>query len=231
MNEDELLRPPYSADLLADLHAGALDDDLADRLWPRVRRDPDAMAVIASLDAVQSRLRSLGDAAPTTPIPPEVAARIDTALAAQGEQRQRRRRLLTVAGIGAAAALAVIFTLVLRGVAQGDEGPGTVPLAAPTSESSDDALAPRAGGAARSGRHDRTRAAHGAEAVGGMLDSQRIRFHRSGSRLSIDPLRGAGRSDPAAARAATSAADGTRGRERLRRRRSRDLASGNDRVT
>ncbi len=60
MNEDEFPRPPYSDDLLADLHAGALDDELAERLWPLVRQDHHAMAVIDRLDAVQARLRTWG---------------------------------------------------------------------------------------------------------------------------------------------------------------------------
>ncbi len=63
MNEDEV-RPPYSAELLADLHAGALDEELAARLWPRVRRDPEAVAYLARLDATQARLSALRDAPP-----------------------------------------------------------------------------------------------------------------------------------------------------------------------
>ncbi|OOL27519.1 hypothetical protein GQ85_38210, partial [Rhodococcus rhodochrous] len=91
MTEDELPQPPYSADLLADLHAGVLDDDLAAGLWPAVRRDPDAMAVIAALDSVGRRLRALGAAedVESPPIPPEVAARIDAALAADAAARRR----------------------------------------------------------------------------------------------------------------------------------------------
>lgn len=117
MTEDELPQPPYSADLLADLHAGVLDDDVAARLWPAVRRDPDAMTVITALDSVGRRLRALGEAedggGPS--IPPDVAARIDTALTADAAARRRRR--LAAAGIGtaAAAAVAIGFAVVARG--------------------------------------------------------------------------------------------------------------------
>lgn len=187
MNEDESPRPPYSADLLADLHAGALDDDVAARLWPAVRRDADAMAVIAALDEVQSRLRSLGEAAPTASIPPEVAARIDTALAERSARPGRSRRLLTVAGIGAAAVLAVVFALVLRGVAQGDDGPGTVPLAAPPGEPAADApLEPAVlrglvgstdpGPLAESARLAECLAANGFDPADTVLGSRSLRF-------------------------------------------------------
>lgn len=117
MTEDELPQPPYSADLLADLHAGVLDDDVAARLWPAVRRDPDAMTVIAALDSVGRRLRALGEAedAGGPSIPPDVAARIDAALTADAAARRHRR--LAVAGIGtaAAAAVAIGFAVVARG--------------------------------------------------------------------------------------------------------------------
>lgn len=117
MTEDELPQPPYSADLLADLHAGVLDDDVAARLWPAVRRDPDAMTVIAALDSVGRRLRALGEAedAGGPSIPPDVAARIDAALTAEAAARRRRRRAAAGAGIAAAAAVAIGFAVVAHG--------------------------------------------------------------------------------------------------------------------
>ncbi|MGX7730365.1 hypothetical protein ACWPOB_13995 [Rhodococcus sp. 2H158] len=130
MTEDELPQPPYSADLLADLHAGVLDDDLAAGLWPAVRRDPDAMAVIAALDSVGRRLRALGAAedVESPPIPPEVAARIDAALAADAAARRRRRWLLAAAGTGAAAAVAIGFAVTAHGAGRPD---AAAPMAAP----------------------------------------------------------------------------------------------------
>ena len=44
-------QPPYSADLLADLHADNVAPDVAAQLWPLVRKDPDAQAILATLDA------------------------------------------------------------------------------------------------------------------------------------------------------------------------------------
>ncbi|NGP05596.1 hypothetical protein G6038_08875 [Rhodococcus sp. 14C212] len=136
MTEDELPQPPYSADLLADLHAGVLDDELAARLWPAVRRDPDAMIVIAALDSVGRRLRALGAAedVESPPIPPEVAARIDAALTADAAARRRRRWLLAAAGTGAAAAVAIGFAVTAHGAGRPDAAaPVAAPAAAPAS--------------------------------------------------------------------------------------------------
>lgn len=74
---------PYSLDLLADLHAGALSDSVSDQLWPLVRQDAEAMEIISALDAVSARLGT-ESLTPSSgePIPPEVAERLDRALAA-----------------------------------------------------------------------------------------------------------------------------------------------------
>ncbi|SHE63071.1 hypothetical protein [Streptoalloteichus hindustanus] len=72
--------PPWSLDLLADLHAGALDAELADRLRPQVEADPEARAVLAALDATVDDLAGLADL-PPVPMPADVAARIEAALA------------------------------------------------------------------------------------------------------------------------------------------------------
>lgn len=65
--------PPYSEDLLADLHAGVLPESVSDRLWPLVRKDPQAMAVIDALDRVTDQLGALGrDHSVSTPIPADV---------------------------------------------------------------------------------------------------------------------------------------------------------------
>ena len=151
MNEDEMrpsnsaeMRPPYSAELLADLHAGALDEELAARLWPRVRRDPEAVAYLARLDATQARLSALRDAPPKESIPPEIAARIGAALA-EGRSDDRsdvravpspiaRRRRWAVAGAAVAAAVAVMLVVVVRGTAFGGDDPTGVPVAAAEDE-------------------------------------------------------------------------------------------------
>ena len=79
-----LPEPPYSEDLLADLHAGVLPESVSDRLWPLVRSDPQAMAVIDALDRVTDQLGALGrDHSVSTPIPADIADRINRALAAE----------------------------------------------------------------------------------------------------------------------------------------------------
>jgi hypothetical protein len=74
--------PPWSVDLLADLHAGVLDADTSARLWPEVNADPEARAVLAALDSVKVGLGQLAQA-PVEPMPAHVAARLDAALAAE----------------------------------------------------------------------------------------------------------------------------------------------------
>lgn len=132
MNEDETSRPPYSADLLADLHAGAVDDARAAELWPLVRTDPAAMAVIGQLDAVQARLGRLRESEPAERIPPAVAARIDTALG--GIQRPPRRVWMAGAGAAAAAVFAAVFAIVLIDSAPAGEDTGHDSVAAPPSD-------------------------------------------------------------------------------------------------
>ncbi|MEU5841065.1 hypothetical protein [Rhodococcus sp. NPDC047139] len=136
MNEDQL-RPPYSAELLADLHAGVLDESLAARLWPLVREDPEACAYLARLDATQQRLSSLRDAPPSGPVPPEVSAQIETALAearaevpSPASRPATHRRWWAVTGVGVAAAVAVMLVMVVRGTASGSDDPAGVPVAA-----------------------------------------------------------------------------------------------------
>ncbi|NBH03925.1 hypothetical protein GTY80_11810, partial [Amycolatopsis sp. SID8362] len=48
--------PPWSVDVLADLHAGVLDDAQAAELWPLVHADPEAQAILDALDATQADL-------------------------------------------------------------------------------------------------------------------------------------------------------------------------------
>ncbi|QKT13825.1 hypothetical protein [Rhodococcus sp. W8901] len=124
-DDGEPLGPPFSTELLADLHADALTDDVSARLWPLVRQDPDALAVLDSLDAVTARLGEAGrDHSVETPIPQDVAARINSALGLNDSQTPRnvtalsdapsRRRMITwitVSAASMAAAVAVVFAL------------------------------------------------------------------------------------------------------------------------
>lgn len=77
--------PPWSVDLLADLHAGVLDDQTSARLWPRVNADPEARAVIEALDTVKVGLGQLGSA-PVEPMPAQFAARLGAALEAEARR-------------------------------------------------------------------------------------------------------------------------------------------------
>lgn len=127
--------PSWSVDVLADLHAGVFDDAEAQRIWPQVLADPSAMAVIEALDSTRNDLSALRDA-PAPPMPAEVAARIDAALAAQrpqraipppadreriapvvdlGAARRKRNRLLGLGGAGLLTAAAAVAAAVMLG--------------------------------------------------------------------------------------------------------------------
>ncbi|HEY3749966.1 MAG TPA: hypothetical protein VGL80_12275 [Pseudonocardiaceae bacterium] len=133
---DTPMGPPWPVDVLADLHADALDPAVSARLWPQVRHDPDAVAVLEALDATRAELAGL--AAKQSPLMPEhVAARLDAALAAEAAARftpaapaappapvvdlaaarkRRTRRWGWAAGaLVAAAAVAVVVIAVPRG--------------------------------------------------------------------------------------------------------------------
>ncbi|WP_067532557.1 hypothetical protein [Nocardia crassostreae] len=70
--------PPFSPELLADLHAGNIPAELSERLWSAVRRDPAAIHYLASLDRVNTRLHDLArDESIAHPMPPAVAAKLE----------------------------------------------------------------------------------------------------------------------------------------------------------
>ena len=50
---DEGGDPPLTAEVLADLQAGLLDDDTAARLRKRIRTDPDAQQTMQALNRVR----------------------------------------------------------------------------------------------------------------------------------------------------------------------------------
>ncbi|OLR91050.1 anti-sigma factor family protein [Actinokineospora bangkokensis] len=74
--------PPWSVDLLADLHAGVLEPRQAQRLWAQVNGDPAARAVLDALESVRTGLGELG-AAPVPPMPSRFASELDAALEAE----------------------------------------------------------------------------------------------------------------------------------------------------
>ena len=112
--------PPWSVDLIADLHAGVLPPEVAAQLRPRVEADAEAREILQALDATLADLQAL----PPIPMPDDVAARIDAALAAEArpaapvvsldEARKRRNRRLGLGGgvlVAAAAAFGIVFAV------------------------------------------------------------------------------------------------------------------------
>ncbi|SDP75732.1 hypothetical protein SAMN04487905_108151 [Actinopolyspora xinjiangensis] len=90
----ELGGPEWSPEMLAELHAGALDEETAARLRPATSADPAAAAVLTALETTRTQLAEQV----AVEIPEEVAARIERSLAAEplpvaadgaGEQRAR----------------------------------------------------------------------------------------------------------------------------------------------
>lgn len=138
--------PPWSVDLIADLHAGVLPPEVAAQLRPRVEADPDAQEILRALDATLADLEAL----PSIPMPDHVAARIDAALAAEArpvapvvsldEARKRRNRRLGLGGgvlVAAAAAFGIVFA-----VSPGGQQANTPGDAAPAPTTNSDASAP-----------------------------------------------------------------------------------------
>ncbi|GAC61353.1 hypothetical protein Y710_10855 [Gordonia sp. QH-12] len=70
--------PPYSTELLADLHADALEPEVAAHVRSRLAADPHAAQVLAALDRVQTELRERGQSA--APMPDAIAARLDSVI-------------------------------------------------------------------------------------------------------------------------------------------------------
>jgi hypothetical protein len=122
--------PPWSVDVVADLHAGVLDERAAAELWPLVNADPDARAILEALESTTADLATL-TAGPIEPMPPHFAERLEAALAngaglQRGEpavapvvsldaaRRRRHKRVGWGAGVlavAAAAIAAVVITL------------------------------------------------------------------------------------------------------------------------
>ncbi|WP_306363424.1 hypothetical protein [Nocardia sp. CC227C] len=97
MATDTVPQPPYSPELLADLHAGNMPDQLSRRLWPQVRRDPNAMRYLRSLDRVNGDLRALGrDERVVHPMPAEVTARLERVIDDLANTPDPSERMATV---------------------------------------------------------------------------------------------------------------------------------------
>ncbi|MDT7781899.1 MAG: hypothetical protein QOF58_318 [Pseudonocardiales bacterium] len=132
--------PPWSVDLIADLHAGVLPPEVAAQLRPRVEADQEAREILRALDATLEDLHAL----PSIPMPDHVAARIDAALAAEARPvapvvsldaaRKRRNRRFGLGGAGVLVAAAAAFGIVLA-VSPGGNQPSNEAKPAPTTSS------------------------------------------------------------------------------------------------
>jgi hypothetical protein len=142
--------PPWSVDVLADLHAGVLEDHEAAELWPRVNADPQALAIIEALESTTADLALL-TAGPVEPMPAHFAARLDAALANEagiqrGEpavapvvsldaaRKRRNKRLGWGTGVLAVAAAAVAAVAIALPSGQQEDG-STVAAPPPPSSS------------------------------------------------------------------------------------------------
>ncbi|WP_054815217.1 hypothetical protein [Nocardia arizonensis] len=71
-------QPPFSTELLADLHAGNVEPELSDRLWSAARGDAEAHRYLCALDDVSDRVRALGrEELILHAMPGDVAARME----------------------------------------------------------------------------------------------------------------------------------------------------------
>ncbi|WAC57687.1 hypothetical protein [Gordonia sp. SL306] len=117
-------QPPYSTDLLADLHADVLPPDVAEYVRSRISDDPDARAVLDALDRTTAQLR--GADVPPVPVPAEVASRTrltldeigaetattpDDAVVGIAERRRRRMPARWLAAGGVAAAIVAVLAI------------------------------------------------------------------------------------------------------------------------
>jgi hypothetical protein len=109
--------PPPTADALADLQAGLLDNDAAARLRKQIRTDPDARQTMEALNRVRRDVAALGaDAASAPPVDSTTVARIAAGLRGEptgaahsvrpGRFPRPTRIAFAAAGLTAAAAAA-----------------------------------------------------------------------------------------------------------------------------
>jgi hypothetical protein len=112
--------PPFSADVVADVHAGVYPEPVTVLLRQRMAADPEASALLAALDETVADLASWQDPEPI-PMPAGYAARLDAALAQEAATRpgrivslddaRRRRTRRWATGLGVAAAIAAVVTV------------------------------------------------------------------------------------------------------------------------
>ncbi|WP_433729309.1 hypothetical protein ACQP0C_41360 [Nocardia sp. CA-129566] len=98
-------QPPFSPELLADLHADNVAPELSEQLWPVVRSDPEALRFLNSLDDVSAELRTLGrDERIIHPMPADIAARLEEFVDGLDLAEEPTERVATVHHLPSAAA-------------------------------------------------------------------------------------------------------------------------------
>ncbi|MGV9709851.1 hypothetical protein ACWDTI_04215 [Gordonia sp. NPDC003424] len=119
--------PPFSVELIADLHADVLPADVADHVRAHLDEDDNARSVLAALDHAVAQVRSAP--VPSRTVPPAVTDRTAKTLAhiraevldrgagtvthleSARQQRARRGRWLAVGGAAVAASIAAVVAI------------------------------------------------------------------------------------------------------------------------
>ncbi|WP_435592881.1 hypothetical protein [Nocardia sp. bgisy118] len=129
-------QPPFSPELLADLHADNVDPELGARLWPAVRADSDAVRYLRSLDEVTTRIRALrADERVVHPMPEDVCERLAAFVTELELDEEPTERVATIHRIGTAASW--------NGAAPGhDAAVGSHSAPMPSEERTDNLAAP-----------------------------------------------------------------------------------------
>lgn len=140
----ELPEPPYSVDVVADLHAGVYPDDIAELLRPRVLADPDSMAIWNALETTTGQLRD--GVADSEPLPDYAQATLEATLRSLYDPgpaqpaiplwRRHSGALIGLAAAAAVAGIAVATTFAFTGgsaepaLAEQQQGPTSVDVPA-----------------------------------------------------------------------------------------------------
>ncbi|MFW0793130.1 hypothetical protein AAFP30_04890 [Gordonia sp. CPCC 205515] len=119
-------QPPFSVEVLADLHADALPPDVAQHIWAHLDDDPHARSVLEALDRTVAQVAAAP--VPPQPVPPsvtdltnrtlaqiraEVTATTDSTVVGLESGRSTRRYRGRFLALGAAAAAAVVAAVLV----------------------------------------------------------------------------------------------------------------------
>jgi hypothetical protein len=129
---------PLTVELLADLQAGLLDDDSAARVRKRVRNDPEAQTMLRALNRVRCDVATLGADPTSAPdVPPQVTARISTALRSAdqgGAAHSARPRVRPARVVAAVAGVSAALVAIGVGTAALIKAPAPTPSTPATAE-------------------------------------------------------------------------------------------------